>query len=277
MARIISFALLLMLPLSLITPLLASSDDVKWVRVNIPTQGKAGNWVLASGSNIQHLTAAVDGTLYAYSEGLDHTLYKSTDGGYSWSHTGRVEDEIVAIATAPDDAENIYYATISRIFKSTDGGQRFAELAENPGVADGDNITITDIDVASLNGESVIAVATGDSDKSEFGGVYILDESNPFSSWIDTGAGSHDVYAIAFSPDFATDKQLVAVLTDETDTFVSSKIGNAAWGQTVGNARLLSSETSVTVDTSAVIVFPSDYDLTSNCVHFTDKFLKVFT
>ena len=45
---------------------LASQENVKWVKVNIPTEGAAGNWVLAEGSDIQHLTVASDGTLYAY-------------------------------------------------------------------------------------------------------------------------------------------------------------------------------------------------------------------
>ena len=47
-------------------PAVATPDEVKWSRVNIPTEGETGNWVLASGSNVQHLTMAVDGTFYCY-------------------------------------------------------------------------------------------------------------------------------------------------------------------------------------------------------------------
>ncbi len=68
-------------------------------RVNIPTEGKAGDWVLADGSDVQHLKVAIDGTLYAYGKGLTYTLYKSTNGGYSWSHIGTVQDNIVDIAS----------------------------------------------------------------------------------------------------------------------------------------------------------------------------------
>ena len=98
----------------LTSPVLATPEEVKWSRVNIPTEGDSGNWVLASGSNVQQLTMASDGTIYAYANpsGTSYTLFKSTNGGYSWSPTGKVTNAIVDIATAPDDASTIYYATM---------------------------------------------------------------------------------------------------------------------------------------------------------------------
>ena len=100
--------LLLLSQLVLATPATADTVTVKWLRTNIPTEGKAGGWVLASGSDIEHLTRAVDGTLYAYGEGLTYTLYKSSDGGYSWCYPSKVTDAIVDIATSPDDAVASY-------------------------------------------------------------------------------------------------------------------------------------------------------------------------
>lgn len=95
-------------------PTNATPDEVKWTKVGIPTEGKAGNWVLASGSDIRHLTIAIDGTLYCYANpaGTNYTLFKSTDAGYGWSHIGGVKDAIVDIATASDNANTIYYATV---------------------------------------------------------------------------------------------------------------------------------------------------------------------
>ncbi len=122
---------------------IASPDEVKWSRVSIPNDGKGGNWVLADGSDVQHLRVAIDGTLYAYGKGLTYTLYKSTDDGYSWSYIGDVQDNIVDIATAPDDANVIYYATSSDVYRSTDGGKNFDWLLSNPGGAGSNNIEIT--------------------------------------------------------------------------------------------------------------------------------------
>ena len=76
-----------------------------------------------------------EGTLYAYGKGLTYTLYRSTDGGYSWSRVGNVQDRVVGIATAPDDASTIYYATSSAVYRSTDGGNTFHAMQVSPGGA----------------------------------------------------------------------------------------------------------------------------------------------
>jgi len=272
---IIALGLILSLSLSFSAPTslaIASPDEVKWSRVSIPTEGEAGNWVLADGSDVQHLRVAIDGTLYAYGKGLTYTLYKSTDGGYSWSYIGDVQDNIVDIATAPDDANVIYYATSSDVYQSTDGGKNFDPLPSNPGGAGSNNIEITSIDVTYLD-SNIIAIGTRDTDNSQFGGVYILDEEQVIPSWVDSNLGNYDVYALAFSPNYTADRQLVAVVTDETDTLVTTKIGDAGWGATIGNARLDKDNsgipTPVAVANPAAISFPSDYDATSeDCIQF---------
>ena len=181
-------------------PVAAAPDEVKWTRVNIPTEGETGNWVLASGSNVRHLAMAVDGSLYSYANpsGTDYTLFKSTDTGYSWSYTGKVKDPIVALATAPDDANIVYYATASNVYESTDGGNNFISLPPNPGGAGSNNVEITDINVARLGGNSIIAVGTRDTDASQYGGVYVLNENKPATVWTNTNIGNYDVSTITF-------------------------------------------------------------------------------
>ena len=249
-----------------IAPATAAADEVKWTRVNIPTEGRASHFLLASGSDIRHLTMAADGTLYAHADpsGTNYTLYKSVDGGYSWSYIGEVEDTIVDIATAPDDARVLYYATSSQIYKSSDGGNRFESLVANPGGAGSNNIEITAITVTSLDSRYLIAVGTRDTDNGQFGGIYTLDEEKILPSWQDTSLGNYDVYTLAFSPDYVADRQLAAVVTDENGTTVTIKVGDSAWGATIGNAWLdqdnSGSPTPVAVTTSADITFPDDYD-----------------
>ena len=212
---------------------------------------------------------AVDGTLYGYANpsGTSYTLFKSTDGGYSWSYTGKVEGAIAALATAPDDADTLYYATSSNVYRSTDAGSSFDLLPQNPGGAGSNNIEITSIDVAPANNHHTIAVGTRDTDNSQYGGVYLLDENELIPRWLDISPGNYDVYAVAFSPNFLADWQLVAVVTDESDTIVTSKVGDADWSATIGDARLDKDNsripTSVVVTTSADIAFPSDYDAAS--------------
>jgi photosystem II stability/assembly factor-like uncharacterized protein len=272
-----ALGLLLLIVSSFTTPAAASPEPLKWSRVNIPAEGEKGDWGLGWGSDIKHLTVAVDGTLYAYGRGLDDTLYSSDDGGLSWQATGEVADDIAAIATDPDDASLVYYATASRVYKSDDGAESFLPLPESPGGAGGNNIEITSLDVARDFAEpesNIIAVGTRDKDPGQFGGVYLLKSDNPFA-WSDAGAGNYDVYAVAFSPHHTDDGQLVAVVTNEFDTFVTSQIVDQEWGDSIGNARLNKDNSgtpaSVMVDTSAAIAFPDDYnsDLPgSDCVLF---------
>ncbi len=252
----------------------ASSEAVRWTRVSIPTEGEAGNWVLATGSDVRHLTMAPDGTLYACGHGLTYTLYNSTDGGLSWAHIGNVQDTIVDIAVSPHDAGIIYYATSSAVYRSTNGGKTFAQLPASPGGAGTDNKEITSIDVAYLT-SNIIAVGTRDTDIAEFGGVYTLDEANIIPAWEDTNIGSYDVYAVAFSPNYPSDRQLVAVITDEVNTFIAAKVSNASWSATTGYARLdrdnSGTPTSVAVTAPAAIAFPDNYDAdpaSGSCVLF---------
>ena len=252
----------------------ATPDEVKWSRVNIPGEGRAGNWVLADGSDIKHLAIAIDGTLYASAtpSGTSYTLFKSTDDGHSWSYTGKVKDSIVDIATAPDDANAVCYATSSDIYQSTDAGSSFSMLPSSPGGAGSNNIEITSIAIAPPYSRNTIVVGTKDTDESEFGGIHVLDEEQALPGWQDTGLSNYDVYDVVFSPNFVSDHQTVAVVTDETDTVVTFKVGDANWGATIGSAILDKDNsgipTSVTVNTSADIAFPSDYDADSDIVLF---------
>ena len=243
-----------------VTPAVTATEEVRWLQEAIPVEGEAGDWLLADGSDVRHLAVTVDGTLYACVSGLSDSLYKSTDGGYSWSHTGNVTGTIVDIATTAEDASVIYYANKSNVYKSTDAGNSFLPLAANPALA-GNNIEITAIDVARWGDSNIVVAGTRDTDAGEYGGVYILKEEPPFPQWLDADIGSYDVYSVAFSPGFAYDQQIVAVVTDETDSFVTTKIGNTGWGETIGDARLDkdNSGASLAVYKSAVIAFPDDY------------------
>jgi photosystem II stability/assembly factor-like uncharacterized protein len=249
--------LILLLSVSMaipVHPAAAAAESVSWTKVDIPAEGEAGHWVLAAGSDIRHLTAGSDGTLYAYVAGPAYTLYRSADGGYSWEHIGNVSDAITDIAVSPQDARTIYYATASRVYRSTNSGQTFQVLPPNPGAAGADHIVITSIDVTRLESD-IVVTGTRDADSAEFGGVYILDESEIVPAWADTGIGGYDISAVAFSPRFPDDGVMVAVATDETDTYISVKNGDDDWNAEIGYARL------DIAAASAAIAFPGNYNV----------------
>jgi photosystem II stability/assembly factor-like uncharacterized protein len=230
---------LIVLPIitSHVRPAAAAPEVARWTKVSIPAQGEAGRWALSNGSDIKCLAMSGDGTLYAYLSGPAYTLYRSRDGGHSWEHIGDVQDAITGIAISPHKTDTVYYATVSEVYRSKDGGRTFTPLLPNPGGAGTGQREITSIDVAHLNSD-IIVVGTRDKDSAEFGGVYTLDEADIIPDWEDTNIGGYDIHAVTFSSDFPASRQLVAVATDESDTYVMLKTGNTGWNAGTGYARL---------------------------------------
>ena len=262
----LSSLLILILLVCCAPPLSASAEPLRWTRVNIPTGNEAGNWVLAAGSNIRSMAAAADGALYAAVQGLPSTLYKSTDGGLTWTAAGNVQDTIVDIAVSSDDPSRIYYATTSTVYRSLNGGRTFAALIASPGGAGTGNKQITSIDAAG-SGKSIVAAAVRDNDNAEYGGVYFLDETNIVPAWTDTGIGNYDVCALAFSPSYSADQQIIAVITNENDTFITGKIGESGWGAVFNPARLNRDNAVPPVPcpaVSAALAFPGGYNANSS-------------
>jgi hypothetical protein len=244
-------------------PAQAASNALRWTRVNIPAAGEAGDWVLAPGGDITHLASGADGTLYAAVRGLTESFLRSTDSGYTWSPVGNVAGDIAAVATAPGKPGVVYYATTSAVYMSTNSGRTFQPLAPAPGDAGADGRAISSLAVAGGEGDTV-AVAIRDTDGGGTGGVYTLDEADIVPAWTDTGLGAHDAWAVAFSPDYGVDRQLMAVVTDASGTYVTTRTGNAAWNADIGEASLdqdgSGDPTPLAGGVSAAIAFPSDYD-----------------
>ncbi len=261
-------------------PAQAKPETDAWSKYPIPQKGKAGGWVLTSdvtseATGVTAICVAFDGTIYAATEEIagsplnGYNLFKSTDGGYTWTPLWRIPagdggSRIIAL-TLPqcEDSSILYLATQYNIYKSIDGGEHFTSLA-SPNPSSG--ALITSPYVTDHDGTHLIVVSTRDADGGDYGGVYFYNESQPFNPWADLQVGGdaagtkYDVLAIAFSPNFADDEQIVAVVTDETDTIATTKIGGAEWGATVGDAYLLDPTFTPWAATGASLAFPADYD-----------------
>ena len=233
----IVFPLLVLSFITITNETLASADPVRWNAFELPGEGISSGWVLAEGSDIEVLASSSDGRLYAGVTGLPYTLYTSTNYGLTWSATGKVTDDIISVAASPGNPGTIYYATSDSVYRSVDSGEHFLKLPPSPGNAGAGNVVITSLAVSHTTAD-IIAVGTKDTDSSEYGGVYILNEAVPSYIWADSGIGSFDVYSLAFSPNYPVDGQLIAVTSDETDAYVMVKPGTAAWGSFIGDVRL---------------------------------------
>jgi len=243
-----------------LTPAIADPDEVTWSRVNIPTEGKAGNWVLANGSDVAHLTIAIDNTLYAYVNNLTYTLYKSTEEGRGWSYTGGVTDAIADIACSSLDADIIYVTDGSHVYKSDNAGASFNKVADTtlPALDGKESITCLDVGYDASDDPHVF-IATADTDDGDFGGVYYLPEADSGAEWTDLQVGSYDVYSIAGSPEFKGNSQVIAIATDETHTYTINNYGVV--GDWTSGVELLEGDvTPFTITAASDICFPSDFD-----------------
>jgi hypothetical protein len=84
------------------------------------------------------------------------------------------------------------------------------------------------------------------------------------SNWVNTNIGNYDAYRVVFSQNYINDRQLIAIVSDETDTYIMSKINIGNWGQMIGNARIPD-----IVPSTASIGFPDNYNgMSENATFF---------
>jgi photosystem II stability/assembly factor-like uncharacterized protein len=271
------------------SPARASPETDAWSKYPIPAKGEAGGWVLTGGgTGVTAIGVAGDGTIYAATEEISgsplngYNLFRSTDSGYSWEPLWKIpagdnpygEAKIISLVLPRrEDSTTLYLATRYNIYKSTNGGRDFTSLTRLPptsGATPANSALLTSFDVTDYHGSHLILAGTRDSDSGDYGGVYFFDESQPFIPWADLQVGGvpagtgYDVLAVAFSPNFADDGQVVAVITDEDNTIVTTRVAGASWGATIGDAYLLDPTSFPPLApwsaTAASLAFPADYD-----------------
>ncbi len=261
MAKFIALGLLLVGLLGLTPTASAEPDILEWSEVNIPTDGKPGGWLLASGSDIQHLSRAIDGTLYTYKvEGTSHHLMKSTDEGLTWEQTEYEGGAIAAIVCSRLDAEIIYLTDGIFVYKSEDGGQVFGTLGGGSLLTLDANESIVCLDVGyDSNDDPIVVIGTADTDGGDFGHIYCLAEVDFGADWTDLEAGDYDVYAIASSPDFKDHPQIIALVTDEINTYIINNYGVVGdWSHRI--ELLEGNTTSLAATAASRLCFYPDFD-----------------
>ena len=209
--------------LAVATP--ASAGTLSWgAELGLPsaTTSTAVNQ-LAVASDVNDIAVSTDGgTIYAVSSGpTEKSVLKSTNGGTSWSRlTVTALTTPALIATAPGDANIILVVgDTTEAYLSTNGGTTFTTDMLPPAMTSINAIAIS----PSSSGVRYITLA------GTIGGasaIQYLDLGATIPAWtpITSGTwdvtpsatatsftGTTDVRAIAYSPNFASDKILVAL------------------------------------------------------------------
>jgi len=270
---------LVMLAALLLAAVPASAATMSYSTISAPS---AFHNVLVEEDDVDFLVIAPDGkTMFAWGN-AKHILYKSSDGGVTWTTTGiadgtgDLEDiapDLVAMAISPeyDTDSTVVVASATTVYRSINGGKDFGEVASTAldnvaGVVTDATKSITSVDCANyyLGGALAIVVGTKDTTDGEYGGVYVFRTDT--IAWETQGTIGRDVYAVAFSPNHQTDAQILAVGADDTDTRLTTRFANKAWGADVTEAVIGPSGTNITEAelTGACIAFADDYEWSSN-------------
>ncbi|MFC2001298.1 WD40/YVTN/BNR-like repeat-containing protein, partial [Chloroflexota bacterium] len=227
--KIWSVSLAVMLLVSLLFSALpaSASNTLDWEAEDIPDD--TGFVILAS--DVKDIAVAADGqTIYA-AIGTT-TLYKSTDAGVSWVELTdqAVNSDFVAIA--PDDDDIVAYANAGTpaVYVSTNGGSSFSTLGTIQEQTDGTAAnTLTDLAIsAAASGKNYVGVSGYEANNNA--NLWYFNVGHAAPVWKETNdkegfnsdkpdaddaTGSANVTAaLAFSPNFASDLCLTAIVSN---------------------------------------------------------------
>lgn len=242
-----------------INPVAAIEDEVKWASVNLPTEGKRGDWVLAKDSDVRYLARAIDNTIYCSVtiSGTEHKLFKSTVDDRIWTETGYDGGVITDIVCSSADADTIYVSDDGQVYKSDNAGGSFVQLGH---INLGENESISCLDVGyNAANKPFVYIGTVSTEDTFFGSVYCILEGDFGDNWIDLKAGNFNVHSIACAPGFKDNSRLIAAVTDETRTFIINNYGTIVdW---TGSVELLKDGVNPFALTAASdIRFPLDFE-----------------
>ena len=206
-------------------------------------------------------------------------LFKSTNGGRTWSATGfNYPGPIVAITPSKTEPDVIYVATPTTVYKSVDGGANFPSLvAAAPLDSVGNPSTINALDVLKVGNKYVLVVATTGSGLNR-GDIYTLDENDIFPAWQNQGFNAHFglnidwVIAVEFTPDTTAGVSMAAIgVNNQAGGRIQVSIFSSGnWGAIIGDAVNVTPPLTapfnpiVGIATMADIEFPSGFNLTTN-------------
>jgi len=198
-----------------------SAGDLSWSDEDLPNEaGK--NLVDTAGDDIFDLAVSGDGSVIYASIQSSSTIYRSTNGGESWSSITVVDGGLTInaelIAVAPDDPNYIAAVATSSnftVYISDDAGANWDTLlTPDAGITAAHDLALS----VEKGGNHFVAIAAEDSGAGgaevwyyEIGAVGAAwedaDQDSGFTSGNLTGA-------IAFSPNFYSDQAMVAVTGD---------------------------------------------------------------
>jgi len=245
----------------------SAADPLVWAgELGMPSTSATKNH-LVSGSDVSDIAVGSDGTtIWAVSTASNQT-FKSTDGGLKWLRkTPAFATAPQLVAIAPDDPDIVaIVGDNNKVYATVNGGTTFSLLTQTLTID-----TIHDIAISQASsGVNYVGVAGDNNSATCEVGYFNLGSSVPAwtsaltgSTWSTTSfAGTTFAKAIAFSPNFASDKVMVVVTEAGTAAKLeiasfSSKKWNTNGGFASYPATVLSS-TGGDIDKASLVLAPT--------------------
>lgn len=209
------------------------------MRVETPREGEIGNWLVANDTNITEYEITDDADIYCSVMMPDskYAFFTSTDGGVRWIRRGDISGPVIDFTVTDTDARQIIYTDGTDIFISEDEGYTFVKLPGINGTGSG-NYCLTTIDVVDSDGNTYLLAGTSDLDNLEYGEIYYCNIDADNLTWKGSGLTGYDVIRIVSSPENTDNERLFAVATDESNTFVLTKVMTKTWNAIYGKAEV---------------------------------------
>ncbi len=248
----------------------ANPGDEKWAEVNVPS---TTDNVILPGSQINDIAVGTDGkTMYVVDKNNDAAMkiFKSTDGGKTF-------DDITndygggdpkSIAVAPDDINQVAVTDGSNVWFTRDGGTSWRNLAFPTDA----NSTITGIVVSGARSSTTYGreyfVSVADTRAGNVtGNLMSIGINGTWEDVLTSLKGTADFTSIALSPNYVSDRSIVAVGTSNTAGSTSVYVINTSGvASVVKQVQLLTGGNTADVGAASndiiysSIALPSDYD-----------------
>ena len=231
--------------------------------------------LIVPGSNVNHIAVAYDNTVYAL-DSPNAKLYKSDQGGIGWTDISRGLGAAAPwgeLAIAPDNPKIVAITANagSEVYVSTNGGASFSASGLSSKLGGGERVKC----LAISPGYGSWDIAVGTSTSGGNGRILVNIMSGFPSGWQDMSTGAAgwsnaDIFAVEYSPGFASDGTLLAIAATAPptdDTYLYFGIRDLSGNTTIWNTfsgypvEICQSgqDTPGTPLTYADLALPSDY------------------
>jgi len=218
--KIMGMALTVMLLASLAVGLVAApagAGNLEWDKEEFPRAADLGDYFRDTAiTGLGPWTMAIDGTMHAYAAGTGLGMLVSTDSGRSWDmkSPGYGGTAPVGIAVSTEDADTLWVASATGVYRSTNGGGSFTLLTDTDDQG-GTLGSITALTAGYVDDEPYLFVAATSS-AATVPDIFVLGASYG-SIWSAMNVPAENIHAIACAPDFNTysDPVVFAIVSDD--------------------------------------------------------------